>query len=271
MAVETPIRATRRAGVASRPSRRTVHFEVPVLCAADDGLAAFLARRLGKLHPTLVFVAVMLTGLAGAAALSIGLGLLVTQVVEPAAGIGAADERVNLWLAAHRTAARTHASLVGSIIAGGVVLPIVSASVALVAAALRRWRIAAFVLFSLGVESATYRATTLVVHAHRPRVARLESLPVNASYPSGHTAAAIAVYCGLALLATSNVANSTFRVLAWTAGAGMVAFVAAARMYRGMHHPLDIAGGVAVGVAALFVVLVACRASGAAAERRLGA
>ena len=58
-------------------------------------------------------------------------GLLVTQVIEPAWGIGAADERVNVWLAAHRTPARTHASLIGSIIAGGVVLPIVVGVIAL--------------------------------------------------------------------------------------------------------------------------------------------
>ena len=86
-------------------------------------------------------------------------------------------------------------------------LPIVVGTIALVCAVLRKWRIAAFVVFALAVESATYRATTLVVHSHRPRVVRLESLPVNASYPSGHTAASIAVYGGLALLLTSRFTN----------------------------------------------------------------
>ena len=148
----------------------------------------------------------MFGGLALIAALSIGLGLLVTHVIETGA-IGAADERVNVWLAAHRTPTWTDASLIGSIIAGGVVLPIVAGVLALAAALFRKWRLAAFFVFALAVESATYRATTLVVHSHRPRVHRLESLPVNASYPSGHTAAAIAVYCGLALLITSRFKN----------------------------------------------------------------
>ena len=168
----------------------------------------------------------MLAGLAAIAALSIGSGFLVTRVVEPAWGIGAADERVNVWLAAHRTSARTDASLIGSIVAGGVVLPIVVGSIALVCAVLRKWRIAAFVVFALAVESAAYRATTLVVHSHRPRVVRLENLPVNASYPSGHTAASIAVYGGLVLLLTSRFTNRVFRAFAWTIAVAMVAFVA---------------------------------------------
>ena len=46
-----------------------------------------------------------------------------------------------------------------------------------------------------------YRATTLAVHRERPDVHRLEGLPADASYYSGHTAAAIAVYGGIALLA----------------------------------------------------------------------
>jgi len=147
-------------------------------------------------------------------------------------------------------------------------LPIVVGSIALVCAVLRKWRLAAFVVFALVVESATYRATTLVVHSHRPRVARLEHLPVNASYPSGHTAASIAVYGGLVLLLTSRFASGVFRTFAWTAALAMVTFVAAARMYRGMHHPLDVAGGVLVGIAAVIVLVFASRTAGAAAETR---
>jgi membrane-associated phospholipid phosphatase len=211
---------------------------------------------------------VMLVGLAALAALSIGLGFLVTRVLEQAGGIGVADERVNVWLAAHRTSSRTDASLVGSIVAGGVVLPIVVGAIALVSAALRKWRIAAFVVFALAVESATYRATTLVVHSHRPRVPRLERLAVDASYPSGHTAASIAVYGGLVLLLTSTFTSGVFRAFAWTFALAVVTFVATARMYRGMHHPLDIAGGLVVGIAAVIVLVFTCRAAGAAAEAR---
>jgi undecaprenyl-diphosphatase len=227
-----------------------------------------LAGLFGSLHPAVVFVIVMLAGLAVIAMLSIGVGFLVTRLVEPSWGIGAAGERVNVWLVAHRTPSRTDASLFGSIAAGGVVLPIVVGSIALVFAVLRKWRIATFVAFALVVESATYRATTLVVHSHRPRVPRLEHLPVNASYPSGHTAASIAVYGGLVLLLTSRFTSGVFRTFAWAVVLAIVTFVATARMYRGMHHPLDVAGGVLVGIAAVVVLVFACRTAGAAAELR---
>jgi membrane-associated phospholipid phosphatase len=241
---------------------------VPVLEPRRDGVSSRLARSFESMHPILAFVVVVLGGFAVIAGLSILFGLLVVHVIEPSLGIGAADERVNGWLANHRTPTRTHASLIGSIVGGGVVLPIIATVWALLFAALRRWRLAAYTAFALLVESGTYRATTLVVHAHRPRVARLEQLPVNASYPSGHTAAAIAVYAGIALLLTSKFHVTALRTVAWLVAFAMVVFVATSRMYRGMHHPLDVAGGIAVGIMALCVVITACRVARAVADTR---
>ncbi len=245
-------------------------WEIPVLRARRGGFAERFAGWLGTFHPIVVFLAAMLAGLAAIAGLSIGIGFFVTRVLLHAWGLGASDERVEVWLAAHRTSSRTHASLIGSIVAGGVVLPIVAGLIAFACVVLRKWRLAAFVVFALAVESGSYRATTLVVHSHRPRVARLENLPVNAGYPSGHTAAAIAVYCGLALLLTSRFTSNAVRVPVWTIAPAIVVFVAVARMYRGMHYPLDVAGGVVVGIAAVIALVFACRTAGAAAELREG-
>jgi len=243
-------------------------WRVPILDARDGGPADRLASRLSKCSPPTVFLSVILAGLAALAGISVALGLLVTNVLVNAWGIGGADERAEVWLAAHRSATRTDASLVGSILAGGVVLPIVAGLLVLALAALRHWRLAAFTIFALGVESGAYRITTLAVHRHRPEVARLESLPVNASYPSGHTAAAIAVYSGLVLLLTSRFRVRAFGVCAWTIAVALPAFVAIARLYRGMHHPLDVAGGLVIGVLALVVVVFACRTADAAAAAR---
>jgi undecaprenyl-diphosphatase len=91
---------------------------------------------------------------------------------------------------------------------------------------------------------------------------------VNASYPSGHTAAAIAVYGGIALLLASRFRDAGLRVTAWIVALAVVAFVATSRMYRGMHHPLDVAGGVAVGILALCVIVLACRVAGTVAAHR---
>jgi undecaprenyl-diphosphatase len=97
-------------------------------------------------------------------------------------------------------------------------------------------------------------------------VVRLEKLPVSASYPSGHTAASIAVYCGLALLLTSRITNRTARIAIWAVAILIPVFVAFSRMYRGMHHPLDVAGGVVVGIAAVSALVLVTRASGDAAR-----
>jgi membrane-associated phospholipid phosphatase len=68
------------------------------------------------------------------------------------------------------------------------------------------------------------------------------------------------------LLLTSRYTNRVFRAYAWTFALAMVSFVALARMYRGMHHPLDIAGGVVVGIAAMTAIAFACRTADAASR-----
>lgn len=262
MVVETQ----RQQWLTTTSADRARSSDVPVLRPREDGPAQRLADSFGGLHPVTGFAVAMLLGFATIALLSIGLGLLVTHVLEHSWGIGAANERFEVWLAAHRTPSRTEASWVGSTMAGGLVLPVLVGAIALVCVCLRKWRLAAFSVFALAVESGTYRATTLAIHSHRPRVVRLEHLPVNASYPSGHTAASLAVYGGLVLLLTSRFTNGIFRGFAWATAVAIVAFVAMSRMYRGMHHPLDVGGGILVGIAALVVIVFACRTAAAASR-----
>jgi membrane-associated phospholipid phosphatase len=220
----------------------------------------------GDRHPVWTYVFGIVLAFVAIASLSIVAGLVVTRVLVHIPGVAGDDESLIRFLARHRSGSLTDASLVGSIMAGGVVLPIVVGVAAVVAAVAKHWRLAAFLLFALAVESGSYRTTTLVVHRHRPEVHRLESLPVNASYPSGHTAASIAVYGGLALLITSRMSNRAGQAAVWLLASLIAAFVAFSRMYRGMHHPLDVAGGVVIGIAALCALVLVTRAAGKAAR-----
>jgi undecaprenyl-diphosphatase len=238
----------------------------PVLDKEPGGVARRLATLPGAGHPVWTYVCGILLAFALIASVSIAAGLLVTTVLLHVHGVAGDDESLPLFFAHHRSTGLTDASLVGSIMAGGVVLPIIAAVAALVALVTKHWRLAGFLLFALALESGSYRATTLVVHRDRPQVHRLEQLPVDASYPSGHTAASIAIYGGIALLLTSRIKNRGARIAIWAVAVLIPVFVAFSRMYRGMHHPIDVAGGVLIGVAALSALVLVSRAAGSAAR-----
>jgi membrane-associated phospholipid phosphatase len=237
------------------------------LAARPGGLADRFAAAAGDRHPALVFALALLGGLLALIAASILLGLLVTDVLLGDSGLERPDESFIQTLADHRTGTLTTIAEVGSQLGAAVLVTFV-ALIAIACVLTRRWRIAAFAVFALLVESATYYSTSLAVPRQRPSVPRLEDLEANTSYPSGHTAAAVAVYAGLALLLTSRFTSSLPKALAWTGAILLVTYIAFSRMYQGMHHPLDVAGGVFVGIGAILVALFACRAAGSAAERR---
>ena len=263
-AIPTELNPTRR----ERTVERVDHGSAAPVLDGRSRAATRLARLTGRVHPARTFFIGIAIAYVAVAGLSILLGLFVTRVLIVNGTIAGDDSSVVRVLSHHRSGDLTEASLVGSIIAGGVVLPLIVAGFGLVAALFRQWRLGVFLICALAIESAAYRTTTLLIPRHRPNVVRLENLPVNASYPSGHTAASIAVYGGIALLLTSRVASLWARVAIWGIAAAIPIYVAMSRMYRGMHHPLDIAGGAAIGVTTLVAVVLVCRAAGFAVASR---
>jgi undecaprenyl-diphosphatase len=219
-------------------------------------------------HPVRAFVIVALIGFAVLAAAAVAAGWALQHYVLPDHGVGKRDEHVNVWLADHRTPLRTDVSFWLSGIGDVYAIPALVALTALVAAVRRRWRAAAFIVTAIAVEAATYRVATFAIDRQRPHVPRLDDLPVNDSFYSGHTAASVAVYCGIALLLTSWLRRTGARVAVWIVAIAIPLLVALARMYRGMHHPTDVTAGLLVGVGCLIVALTAARAAGAAAEKR---
>ena len=256
------------AAAAERAEERAGPRSVAVLEPAPGGAAERLAHAIGATHPVRVFLATIVAGYALVVALTIGVGLLVTRLLVPVHGFEKWDNDVNRWLAERRGPALTDLSWLGSTLAGGLVIPVLVGVLLVVFLVKRSWLLAAFTLFVISVESGSYRATTLVVHRDRPPVHRLESLPVEASFPSGHTAATVALYGGLLVLLASFVRRRWFSTLAFTLALGLVLFVAWARMYRGMHHVTDVGAGVLMGLVALAVTVLAARAATAASNAR---
>ena len=195
------------------------------------------------------------------AALAVGLGFLLVDVLVPINAVGEADEALPDWLAANRSTSLDDASYVASSIGDIPFIPGLVILTALGAAILRRWRIAAFIVGAIAVEVATYRVASLIVHRERPDVLRMDQLPMDQSYPSGHVAASVVVYVGLALLIAARLRSTRAIALLWTAAIALPLIVAVSRMYRGMHHPLDASAGILIGLSSIAVALFATRAA----------
>ena len=84
---------------------------------------------------------------------------------------------------------------------------------------------------------------------------RLDVAPPTSSFPSGHTAAAVALYGCLALVVLRQSANRwaarTIAVLCCC----VPVIVAVSRVYRGMHYLTDVLGGVLLGTVWLYAAV----------------
>jgi undecaprenyl-diphosphatase len=85
-----------------------------------------------------------------------------------------------------------------------------------------------------------------------PAVTALTSLPADGSLPSGHALSAFAAAGVVAMLHP----RLRLPVLA------LAALVGVSRLYLGVHYPLDVLAGAALGLGVAGVVLVAARRAG---------
>jgi membrane-associated phospholipid phosphatase len=242
----------------SRAARRTEPHR--------EGRTPRLAGRIQRL-PSLVVswltanaVAVLIS------AVMVGVGLLTTKVVLQVAAVERADNWLPTWLAEHRTSSLTEASHIGSLLGDAPVLVPLVAAVAVALALRRRWRLATFVIQAGLAEGLMYLITTTFVSRERPDVVQLDQLNPQHSFPSGHTAAAVAVYGSLGLLLTAHFRQAALRVVVWSAAVLIPFAVGLSRIYRGEHHPIDVAAGAAMGVGAVVAALVAARMARMVAE-----
>jgi membrane-associated phospholipid phosphatase len=223
-----------------------------------DGVAHKLGDRFHDHHPATVAIGIAVMGALVLMVIVVGLGLSLTEGLL-SGPLGRWDERVNDWFLAHRTAGFDPWAHLGSTIAmtGSVVAVLVV--VVIVLSIARRWTDAAFLVIALAVEVSVFLIATLLVARSRPTVPQLEPAPPTSSFPSGHTAAAIALYVGLAMLLSPHVRSTGLKVLVWVVAISIPVFVAISRVYAGMHHVTDVLASVIVGAGALMVASLAIR------------
>ncbi len=180
----------------------------------------------------------------------LALGLVVTHTLE--GSLGRWDLEVNRWLVDHRSDVWNTATRAVTLGLNTVPVIVVAVITVGILVARHRWREALLIAFALTLEVAVFLSVTFVVARPRPDVPRLNATPATSSFPSGHTAAALVLYAGIALVVSRCSRNRVIRVLVWPLAVAVVVSVGFARVYRGMHHPSDVVVGAAFGVACLW-------------------
>ncbi len=184
----------------------------------------------------------------------VGLGRLVTG---PAAGHWPLSEegRTSRELVERRDAPATGISEWFSVLAGteaviGVTLLCIVALLVLPRVAHRAE--ALFLGVSVAAQSAVFVFVTACVDRPRPAVPKLDGAPPTSSFPSGHVGASLALYGGLAVIAAMRL-RGPWRYVVTGALLLIPPTVGLSRMYRGMHYPSDVAGGLLNGTATLLI------------------
>jgi membrane-associated phospholipid phosphatase len=214
---------------------------------APGGREAALAARWRRLRPG---VPPALYLLACAVVLAVGLvavGWVLARVVHDDE-IGRADAGVNRWLAGERTGDLNQVTEYTSETGGTLAVTVLAVlAVAVAALVWRRWREPMLVAVAVAGEVGIFLLVTLMVDRDRPPVRHLDEAPPTSSFPSGHTAATIALWGALAVLASERARSALVRGLFLTLAVLLPLMVASSRLYRGMHFPTDVVGGILLG------------------------
>lgn len=175
-------------------------------------------------------------------------------IMNPWGGLPA-EERINDWFASLRTPtgdAITHVWSTSTDTFFAIGLGIFFSL--LVWAFTRRWWLGILPICAITLESSIFVPVTNILGRPRPLVEHLDPAPPTSSYPSGHTAAAFALYVTLFLLAR-RIPQRWLRTLVQVLCVIWPCLVAIARLYRGMHHVSDVLIGMVLGVWCAFVIV----------------
>jgi membrane-associated phospholipid phosphatase len=202
-----------------------------------------------------------LTGLVLAAfvlveGLLLGLGLLLTRVLERSS-LAREEVEFERTIVAERTPLWDQVTHYGTVLGSTVIVVALTAVGCLLLARLGRGpRLPVFLAVAVAGQTALFLLASMLVDRARPPIPQLDVAPPTSSFPSGHTAATIALTCGVALCLARTRSGHRFRALAWFLAVALPAFVLLSRLYRGMHWPTDVAASVMYALVWLLLLRV---------------
>jgi len=190
-------------------------------------------------------------------ALVAGVGLLLTHDLRD---VRIFDDDVARWFARRRTDTWDHVTWVGSFIADAYVkIPVTAALSVLFLYLWRRWTEPALLIGALVLEVGIFTLSSFIVDRPRPPIAHLDPIPPTGSFPSGHSAAAVAFYGAIAIIVFWHTRNRVARTIVLVAAFVLPVFVGTSRLYRGMHHLSDVIVGAVIGLVSLWITWLVVR------------
>jgi undecaprenyl-diphosphatase len=191
-------------------------------------------------------------------AILVAVGLFLTKALLEGP-VGRWDASVDRWFFEVRTPRLDALTEWGSRLGDTFTVIAIAAVVVAVLAIGRHWAHIGFLVGALVLEVTSFVTTTFVIDRERPSVPHLDEGPPTSSFPSGHAAASIVLYVGIAIVTTSLVRSRMVRAVVWILAVALPIAVAGSRLYRGMHHPTDVIGSVVGAVGCLVFALLATR------------
>jgi membrane-associated phospholipid phosphatase len=172
---------------------------------------------------------------------------LAERLHEQSSQMHAVDREVHLWARAAESTGETTFFTILTLIGTPAGIGIIVAAVAALLAMRRRWRWAAYLIFTVGIGGLLNLQLKDYFARARPDLAEALRHASGYSFPSGHAMGSTVCFAALSYLAFRAIPRWRYRAAAVAFAVSMIAAIASSRIYLGVHWISDIGAGIAAG------------------------